>query len=69
MYNRISIDGDVCHGQACIRGRIHQRVMHALAHFAESSRPGQTMVIRDRSQSVRRNKAGGVIDKDMQRDS
>ncbi len=35
------------------RQRIHERVMRAIAQFPESSWRGQTVVIRDRTQSVR----------------
>jgi len=40
------------------RERIHERVMHAMAHFAESSWPGRTVVVRDHAQSVRRSIPG-----------
>lgn len=36
--------------------RIHQRVFSALKHFADASWPGQTVIMRDRARSVRRNK-------------
>ena len=36
------------------RERIHRHILRALARFGEASWPGQTVVIRDRTQSVRR---------------
>ena len=35
--------------------RIHERVMYAMGHFAQSSWPNQVVVIRDQTMSVRRN--------------